>query len=77
MQYIVYENRRNGRAIIHRTTCGELYKHGGNARDPYTQEYHGPFDTLAEAESRALALGRRFVKRCSKPRCLDGTVLRQ
>lgn len=76
MPYKVYENRRNSRAIVHKTTCGELCKHGGIASDPYTQDYHGPFDTLAEAEARALTLGRHFVKRCSKPGCLDGSMLR-
>lgn len=66
MAYEVYENRPNNKAIVHAVGCGELRKRGGVSRDPRRQDYHGPFNTLGEADAVARASGRGDVRRCSK-----------
>lgn len=73
--YEVYRHNTSNVANIHARHCRFLRQHGGiSVRNPPAGVYYGPFDTLDKADAKALATGRRLVRRCSV--CLDGQILR-
>jgi len=66
MRYYVYHNRRYRRAIIHLENCRLCIK--GLARTPTDtaslHEWHGPFDTFAQAELTAQIVQAPLMKLC-------------
>lgn len=68
--YWVYENwTAEKKAVIHLSTCGSCNDGGGchaNSRGDRNGRWHGPFETLVDAEGFASSLGERTVRKCSR-----------
>lgn len=58
IEYWVYENYPNNKAVGHTRTCSFFKMHGGHATK--TGKWHGPFDTRSAATSAGNAIGRPF-----------------
>ena len=67
MRFWVYENKIRNRARIHTAECrycNDGKGVGGAADNIEADQWHGPFDLFAEAESKAVSLGRKDVAAC-------------
>jgi len=75
MKHYVYENwTAEDKAVIHRGSCGYCNDGKGCHENPLGDlngKWHGPFDSLKEAERGAAGMG-RAVKKC---RCERGDIL--
>jgi hypothetical protein len=49
IEYWVYENYPNNKAVGHQSTCSHFKKNGGKA--PATGLWHGPYDSKGQAAS--------------------------
>lgn len=58
VEYWVYENYPNNKAVGHVSTCAYFKMHGGHA--PKTGKWHGPFDNRTVATSVGKVTGRPF-----------------
>jgi hypothetical protein len=58
VEFWVYENYPNNKAVGHQSTCSHLKKNGGDA--PRTGRWHGPFATRQEADAAGKNTGRPF-----------------
>jgi hypothetical protein len=58
VEYWVYENRPNDKAVGHAATCAHFKKNGGQMLR--TGEWHGPFDSRQDATTYGTTLGRPF-----------------
>ena len=66
MSYMVWDDRRNTRANLHRDTCTRLGQQGGNRSKP---PYYGPYSNVDDALRKAREL-RDDVHPCSW--CMGG-----
>jgi hypothetical protein len=64
VEYWVYENYPNNRAVGHMSTCSYFKLHGGRA--PKTGKWRGPFDSRLAATNAGKGTGRPFhwCQRC-------------
>ena len=62
MQFTTYENRRNPHCTIHKSTCNQIRKRGGE-HVAGQGEYH-EHETFAEAQSHAKQTGLTVIE-CS------------
>jgi hypothetical protein len=73
MSFYIYENWQAGphKAVIHLNTCGFCNDGSGVAGgyDPRHAKWHGPFQTIQQAQSTATLL--RGVVDCRKHRCTN------
>jgi hypothetical protein len=58
MEYWVYENYPNDKAVGHLGGCRYIKLHGGNA--PRTGQWYGPFNSRQAAQSAGIGTGRPF-----------------
>ena len=62
MSYYIYENwRAENKAVIHTGACGNCNNGKGCHENPLGDangQWHGPFETLTEAERIAIATGK-------------------
>ena len=72
MKFHIYENWRAGahKAVIHRGSCGHCKNGAGRAggHDPGNARWHGPLETLEEAEELSAGLSGVVVR--SRCRCV-------
>lgn len=58
VEYWVYENYPNNKAVGHVRSCSYFKMNGGNALK--TGKWHGPFDSKQAAQNFGTATGRPF-----------------
>lgn len=58
MEYWIYENYPNNKAVGHAVTCAHFKMHGGEA--PKTGRWHGPFNAKHLAEAAGAGTKRPF-----------------
>ena len=67
LQYWVYENYPNNKAMVHKGTC--LFCNNGKGVrkgiSNWNGQWHGPFDDKASAQNEARNTGRHDVRECS------------
>jgi hypothetical protein len=70
MAFYIYENWQAGphKAVIHRGDCRYCNQGRGRAGeyDPLHAQWHGPFETLAEAEAASAGLPDVLVRHTDK-----------
>lgn len=70
MSYIVYENRVQNYASVHRESCSFPKMHGGvSSTTPPTGQYHEGLETVESAWDKANSTGRRvrICRQCKPP----------